>query len=75
MTNPMTLTIQEIVADVATCRTMDGQVWRIPLNAIHGTPKAGSELRLIAAASGAEDAGKTEFAHAIINELLGSTSS
>lgn len=75
MLEPMALTVQELTSEIVTCRTTDGQVWRIPRAAIHGTPMVGNELRLIAAVSGAEDAGKTQFAQAIINELLGSNPS
>ena len=71
MLQPLSLTIQDIQADFLTVRTPDGQTWQLPTNAIHGTPKAGQELRMIAVAPFAEDAGKQAFAHSLLNELLG----
>lgn len=40
-------------------------------DAIAGTPKVGSEVRLIGVTVGAEDAGRTELAKTLLNELVG----
>lgn len=56
---------------MVTVVTTDGQTWNIPTKSIHGTAKTGQELRLIAVAPFAEDAGKQAFAQSLLNELLG----
>ena len=56
-------------------QTHDGQHWRLPLQAIQGTPKIGQEVRLVGVATGAEDAGQSAFAKALLNEILNSSSS
>ncbi len=73
MLQPLSVRIQGIQDDVLTVQTPDGQIWNIPAQAVHGTAKIGQELRLIAVAPLAEDAGKQAFAHALLNELLGNT--
>lgn len=45
----------------------------LPRAAVIGTPRVGSELRLLLVTPGSEDAGKTEIAQALLNELIGHT--
>ena len=72
---PLTLIVQEVNQTVVTAKTPDGQVWRFPLTAVHGTPKIGQELTLVALAVGAEDAGQSAFAKTLLNEILNSSPS
>lgn len=75
MLQPITLMVQDVNNSIVTVKTPDDQVWRLPLQAIHGTPSAGKELRLIVVTIGSEDAGQTAFAKAVLNELLNSPAS
>ncbi|MBM3204845.1 hypothetical protein FJZ48_02595 [Candidatus Uhrbacteria bacterium] len=74
MLNPVRLTIQSIKPDSVVAKTSDGQLWTIPLHAIHGSVKVGQELRCIGVGVGSEDAGQTAFAQSLLNELLGKNS-
>jgi hypothetical protein len=71
MLNPMRLTVQTIKSDLAIAKTADGQIWEIPLTAIHGSVKIGQELRFIGVGVGSENSGQTAFAQSLLNELLG----
>ena len=71
MTQPLRLTVRSVEGERLTAETERGEAWTLPLSAVHGTPRPGMELRVIAAAAGSEDAGKTELARSILNELLG----
>lgn len=71
MLHPLSVRVQDIQGDILTVQTSDGQTWHLPIQAVHGTVNIGHELRLIAVAPQAEDAGKQAFAHALLNELLG----
>ncbi len=71
MAKPLSLTVTEVTDTFILATTSDGQRLRLPKEAVHGTPKPGQDLRLLAVAIGAEDAGKTDFARSLLNELLG----
>ncbi len=71
MLKPFSLQVEGIQGDIVTAISVDGQTWHLPTQAIYGTVQAGQELRLIAVAPHAEDAGKQAFAGALLNELLG----
>lgn len=71
--SPLTLTVNTITGATVTAASSDGRVFTLPLECVYGTPKPGQELRLIAAAPGSEDLGRTAFAHALLTELLGPT--
>ena len=45
----------------------------LPRTSVIGTPRVGSELRLLLITPGSEDAGKTELAQTLLNELIGTT--
>ena len=70
MITPMSLTVQTISDDIVTLASSDGQTFRLPSSAIHGAVKVGMEVKLIAAAIGSPDGGTTEFARAVLQELL-----
>jgi hypothetical protein len=71
MSQPLKATIQAIEGDLAHVLLEDGQMIRLPLKYIEGTPKVGAEALLILAIPGGEDAGRQAMAHHILNELLG----
>ncbi len=70
MLQPLVLRIADIKNQTVTVTTVDGQTWSLPQTAIHGQPKVGQELRLIAAVAGAEDAGTTAMARSLLNEIF-----
>ena len=52
----------------------DGQTLRIPESAFHGTPIAGTEVRLLAVAASLDQDQDQAFAQRILNALLGTHS-
>lgn len=68
----LTVRVESVEGDLLTTKTTDGQTLRLPASAVAGTAKAGTELRLMAVAVGSEDAGRTEFAKRLLDELVGS---
>ena len=70
MIQPLILRVTDIKNQTVTVTTPDGQTWSLPQTTIHGQPKIGQELRLIAAVSGAEDAGTTAMARSLLNEIF-----
>ena len=51
----------------------DGQVLRVPLQAIEGTPTAGAKVSVLFALPGGEDAARQSLAKNIVNELIGNS--
>jgi hypothetical protein len=49
----------------------DGQVLRVPLQAIEGTPSAGAKVSVLFALPGGEDAARQSLAKNLVNELIG----
>ena len=67
----LTVRVESVEQDVLLTKAADGQSLRIPNSAVVGAAKPGTELRLMAVAVGSEDAGKTEFAKRLLDELVG----
>lgn len=69
---PEQATVTELT-DTAVTILIGSTSLTLPRTAVMGTPRVGAELRLLAVAPGSEDAGKTEIAQALLNELIGHT--
>ena len=67
---PVSFTVQDVSDKTVVLTSADGQTLRLPPNAFHGTVKHGTEVKIIAVAIGAFDGGTTEFARAVLQELL-----
>lgn len=63
-------TIDAIDADIVTIRTMDGQTIKTSIDAIHGTPKIGNEIRILFSTGMADQAETQDLARALLNELI-----
>lgn len=68
----LTVHVESVDGDTLVTKAADGQTLRLPSSAVMGTANAGMDLRLLAVAVGSEDAGKTEFAKRLLDELVGS---
>lgn len=63
-------TIETIDASVATIRINDGQILKIPVDAIYGTPKVGAEIRILCSTGIADQPETQDLARALLNELI-----
>ena len=70
---PLIATIEQVQAGIVTLVTPDGQRLTLPEQAFHGTPTIGASARLAAVVAGTEANGEGPLAHALLNELLGSS--
>jgi hypothetical protein len=68
---PVSAKVEQLQDGQIHLKTTDGQTFRLPETAVHGTPTVGSELRLIGVVGGTEANGEGPLAHALLNELLG----
>ncbi|MDO8617332.1 MAG: hypothetical protein Q7N87_00325 [Candidatus Uhrbacteria bacterium] len=75
MLQPLILTVQQINSTMIIAQTSNGERWQFPIGAVHGTPQVGQELKVIAVAVGAEDAGENAFAKTLLNEILNASPS
>lgn len=62
--------IVSITNEKAVVSLEDGQTLTLPVPSIEGTPKQGSDIVVVAACLGSEDAGRTKLAQDLLNELL-----
>jgi hypothetical protein len=62
--------ISTVTADRATVVFDDGQTISVAVSDIEGVVKVGSEISILIAAIGSEDAGRTKIAQGLLNELL-----
>ncbi len=62
--------ISTVTADRATVVFDDGQTISVAVSDIEGMVKVGSEISILLASLGSEDAGRTKIAQGLLNELL-----
>lgn len=62
--------VERLEGDKVTAKTETGEHVSLALDAIQGTPKPGSKLRILAVTEGAEDTSATELVRALLNEIL-----
>jgi len=62
--------VAKIENQTVTLELADGQSLALPQSSVEGECKPGQEVALLAAALGAEDAGRQELARRLLNELL-----
>jgi len=72
---PFSLTVKNVSASTIKAEASNGALIEIPTSAIHGLPKEGETIRLIAVAANAEESGSKTFARTLLNELLADSSS
>lgn len=70
---PVTATIERLQDNQVYLLFADGQTLHLPETAFHGTPSVGSTVRIMSAVSGTEASSEGALAHALLNELLGSS--
>ena len=56
--------------DLVVIALTDGQAMSVAISDIEGAVKVGSEISVVVAALGTEDAGRTKLAQGLLNELL-----
>ena len=71
MVQPLKLSVESVAEQTVTLKTPDGQILRLPADALHGSVGVGEEVTLLAVARNQEALGSAELARAILNELLG----
>lgn len=62
--------VTHISSDRATLTGEDGQIIRLPLSSFDGSPRLDSEVVLRAVVVGGADAGQSQLARDLLNELL-----
>ncbi len=67
---PLIATIQSIVDERVTLEFEDGQILTVPATAIGGSPVEGARVALAVFPLGGEDAGRSQLARDLLNELL-----
>jgi hypothetical protein len=62
--------IEAIEANIATLRLPDGQILKIALADIHGTPKIGTEIHVLVSVGTADQSNTQDLARTLLNELI-----
>ncbi len=75
MSSPIKGTVQDVQNDVCVVVLEDGQTVRLPMSAIEGSAKVGSDVFVMAVVPGGEDAGRQAVAQHLLNEIIGSKKS
>jgi hypothetical protein len=63
-------TIEAIETDVVTLKFTDGQLLRVPTEAIHGTASIGAQITLLLSTGIADQPNTQDLARALLNELI-----
>lgn len=63
--------IEQLDETNAMIRLNDGQALRTAISTIHGTPKMGSDLKIIISTGSADQPETQDLARALLNELIG----
>lgn len=68
---PLSATVTAIDQNTVTLQCADGQILKLPIEALAGKPVTGTTIDIIAAPRQTTDAATRELSRHIINELLG----
>lgn len=66
----LTWIVERIEGETVYIKTEAGERLSLALSDIQGTPAAGSNLRILAIAEGTKNAGASELARTLLNEIL-----